>query len=104
MRKVFEKPCKFCGVRIAIAKRAVGDGYDAIDLDEVPVQLRGTSPRQRVLVEAWTWELDALIEQIQISREIPIERANAIARDDFEWRTKHWCPRKDDDNDQAATA
>ena len=93
MRRTFKKPCKYCGLGIEIAPRAVGGGYDALDLDEVPEQLRGTSGRQRILVEAWSWKLDDLTEQIQLSREIPLERANVIARDDFEWRTKHFCDR-----------
>lgn len=91
MRRTYEKPCKYCGIGIELAPRAVGGGYDALDVDEVPEQLRGTSSRHRILVEAWSWKLDDLTEQIQLSREIPLEHANVIARDDFEWRTKHLC-------------
>ena len=98
MRKVFEKPCKFCDVRIAIAKRAVGDGYDALDLDLVPDPQRGTNTRQRVVVGGFSWALDELVDQT----EVPLLRNDALKRYDFDWRAKHWCPRQDDD--KAATA
>lgn len=88
-RKVFEKPCKFCGARIAIAKRAVGDGYDALDLDQVPEERRGTNDGQRVVVGGFAWSLDELVDQT----EVPLIRNDALEGHDFDWRTKHFCPR-----------
>lgn len=87
---MINKACRDCGNRILIATRAIGNGVDVLDATPVADD-RQDGNVCAVVVGEFSWPPDALTEQIAFNRELSLEQARDVAREDFTWHTRHHC-------------